>query len=242
MNKLFTYWENMGNQETPPLIKYCLDTFRRRGDNIELIILNPKNIEDYIRDTGLHPNWRKLEVISQKVDALRIAVLYKYGGIWCDADTILLKPLNHLYNENNINLFRWTFNSSILNGYFIAKEKSIFLSKALETLNVILDKEFMKNYTIGGGVYLGEGIFNKVAWQCSYNELPRETFIPIEFPVNPRCFILNDTIEHYLTPDTVAVAMTWSQFDDDFKRKSIEEHIKAINLLGSILRYSEGIK
>lgn len=95
---IWTYWENKNNQiGLPTHIQLCFDTFKKHLDSkYNVIILNEKTIKNYL------PNVRNdLDnlMIAQKVDYYRIALLEMYGGIWIDADTIIMRDLDEIFNK-----------------------------------------------------------------------------------------------------------------------------------------------
>jgi len=60
------------------------------------VILTPETIHNYL--PNLNFDFSNL-LIAQKVDYYRIALLYKFGGIWMDADTIVLKDLDEIFQK-----------------------------------------------------------------------------------------------------------------------------------------------
>ena len=236
---VFTYWETPAGKTIPPFIQYCLRSFLRLGKDINLIMLTPDNLHLYTKDIYMPPGWDRLKDISQKADIIRLAMLYQYGGAWVDADTVILKSFDHLFNEHDINLLRWKATGALLNGYIIAKQGSPFVWDVLQALTAILRDDFQEVYS--DGCYIGQSRFYRPAQMFPVNVLPLETFIPIELAFNAECWYKEDDVKHYLTPDTVAVALNLSQYNDDFRKKSVEEHLASNNLFGSILRYSESL-
>ena len=86
------YWENKPNSSMPNYIKLCINTVKKHCSNsFNIKLLNEKNIYKYL------PNVRKdLDEklnIQPKTDVFRFNLLYKYGGIWLDTDTIVFKDL-----------------------------------------------------------------------------------------------------------------------------------------------------
>ena len=93
---VWQYWENTSGKETPRYIQICMDSVKKACsvDGIDYIRLSPDTVKDYISD--LPDNWSKLTQIAHKADYLRAVVMYKYGGLWLDADTLVqssIKPL-----------------------------------------------------------------------------------------------------------------------------------------------------
>lgn len=95
---VWTYWENVNRDKYPTHIKLCFDTMKKHLGN-KLIIVNDKTIHDYI--PNLRKDLNKLN-IAQKVDYYRIALLYYYGGIWIDADTIVMKNFDDIFDKLKI--------------------------------------------------------------------------------------------------------------------------------------------
>jgi len=59
--------------------------------SFNIVRLNKDNIYDYLPEMKQYEDKIKDILIAQKVDIYRIMLLYKYGGIYLDADTIVLR-------------------------------------------------------------------------------------------------------------------------------------------------------
>lgn len=80
---IFTYWE--GDQ--PPIIRKCIRT---------LIHHNPDTFKVYGREDieREFPQAASLNTSKPyRSDLFRLLLMYKYGGVWVDTDTICLKPI-----------------------------------------------------------------------------------------------------------------------------------------------------
>ena len=239
---LFVYWENLYDRPTPPFIQYCLDSFQRCGEDVNVVFVNSKNIDELLEGAELHDNWRVIQDIPQRVDCLRVAIVRKYGGMYVDADTVITRPLGHLFeNDNDINLMKWSFNNRLINAYFTAKRGSVFLTNVLNQINTILAHECGNFYNKCGGVYLGEHVFEIAAQSCPYTLIPRETFIPYEFPFNVNCWYGNEQIDWFVRPETVGIALNLSQYEWTFRMQPVEAHMVINSLFGSVFRYSEKV-
>ena len=94
---IWVYWENINRPNYPTHIKLFLDTIKLHlGTKYKLVILNEKTISQYLPD--LRDDFFNL-MVAQKVDYYRIALLYKYGGIWLDADIIVMKDLEPIFKK-----------------------------------------------------------------------------------------------------------------------------------------------
>lgn len=92
MIKLFvyTFWEPREN--IPFYLQLCMETWKKFLPNATIVVLNNKNIGEFIdvREIGLNLFSDKRFGFMHISDALRIAILAKYGGVWLDIDTIIL--------------------------------------------------------------------------------------------------------------------------------------------------------
>jgi hypothetical protein len=87
---IFTYWEG----KRTPYIELCFEIMKKRYPDI--VRLNKNNIEEYIE---IPKEYYKIKAVNHRVDWLKASLIYKYGGWWLDADTIILKPLKVLRDE-----------------------------------------------------------------------------------------------------------------------------------------------
>lgn len=93
---IWAYWENRDDY-IPTHIKLCFDTFDKHlKPKYKVIILDQNTIKKYLPD--VRSDLDDL-LIAQKVDYYRIALLYKYGGIWIDADTIIMRDLDDVFDK-----------------------------------------------------------------------------------------------------------------------------------------------
>jgi hypothetical protein len=96
MIKVFIYWDK-GLEGMPPMIRHIyqhnLTMGRRFG--FQVVLLSDRNVGQYIK---LHPRFQHLRP-NFKSDFIRYEVLHRYGGIYFDTDTIIIKNLNRLFKE-----------------------------------------------------------------------------------------------------------------------------------------------
>lgn len=164
---IWLYWENINNKIRPKYLDLCYETILKNCSNsFNIILLNEKNIVEYL------PNIRKdlsdkLVKIPMKVDYYRYNLLYKYGGIWIDFDTIIIKDLLPIYNllrkydyigfgcyYNNKICLKKTGYPNPANWVLISRKKNIMFKKCIDECDRLLDKYsanfFKKNYHIFG--------------------------------------------------------------------------------------------
>ncbi len=97
--KIWYYWETMAGKKKPGYIDLCYDSIVHNcKDCFEIISLNENNITQYLPEVKDTIHLDHLS-IPHKTDYYRYALLEKYGGVWIDADTIIVKCLCPLYKK-----------------------------------------------------------------------------------------------------------------------------------------------
>lgn len=95
---IWTYWENpKWWSQRYEYIDMCFETMdKHKGRFNRLNILTPDTVKDYIHTVP--KRFYTLEKPGQRADYIRLALLNKYGGLWLDADNIILRSLDPLYS------------------------------------------------------------------------------------------------------------------------------------------------
>jgi len=167
---VWTYWENKKERNEPySHIKLCFQTMKKHYAKYNFKILNELTIKNYL--PNLREDLNNL-MIAQKVDYYRVALLEKYGGVWIDADTIVLKDLEEVFDklDNGYDFVGFgctglkCFNGSPYpsNGVMASRPNGLLMSSCLKKLNQMLDTN-NKNYE-----YFDLG--KNTIWKCK-NEL-----------------------------------------------------------------------
>ncbi|KAF7842554.1 Alpha 1,4-glycosyltransferase domain containing protein [Senna tora] len=178
-----------------------LDFFKDKfvNDGYKVAVVMP-NLDELLKDTPTHIfssvwfEWRKTKFYSTHYSELiRLAALYKYGGIYLDSDIIVLKPISSLNNsvgmENNVA-------GSALNGAVMAfRRHSLFIKECL--------KEFYMTYDDTSLRWNGADLLTRVVkiFLRDKNENaklelkvePAETFFPISSQNITRYFMEPET-------------------------------------------------
>lgn len=88
--RLFTFWEP--KEKMPAYIGLCMQTWKKFLPESEVVLLDYSNLEEWLgKDVYDEILFRDFSLPKQ-ADAIRCALLKKYGGLWLDADTILTSP------------------------------------------------------------------------------------------------------------------------------------------------------
>ena len=97
---IWMYWETLPNKKKPGYIDLCIESVKYNCSNcFNIIVLDNKTIYNYL------PEIRSINLsnlnLPQKVDYYRYSLLEKYGGVWLDADILILKCICPFYNKLN---------------------------------------------------------------------------------------------------------------------------------------------
>jgi hypothetical protein len=87
---IWMYWETLPGKKKPGYIDLCINSVKYNcGDCFDIIVLDNHTILKYL------PEMKNIDLsnlnLPQKVDFYRYSLLEKYGGVWLDADILVLK-------------------------------------------------------------------------------------------------------------------------------------------------------
>jgi hypothetical protein len=89
---IFTFWEPKGS--VVPYLELCMETWAERLPDCRIVVLDHSNLHDWIDPATITaPALRRLQYPMQK-DVVLSAVLSEHGGIFMDADTIVVGDLS----------------------------------------------------------------------------------------------------------------------------------------------------
>lgn len=114
-NNVFLYW--MGKEYR--LIQLLRRLIYLHAGNCTVHLLTCDNVRNYIDDL---PTCFDALCPAHQADIVRVYVVYKYGGIWLDSDTIAMEPLDALFDlfREKDGFFVWN-GEVIINGIFGSK-------------------------------------------------------------------------------------------------------------------------
>ncbi len=147
MNKkrIFTFWEPKTN--LPTYLKLCMQTWQKFLPEYEVVVLDYSNLDDWLGKDFFDKSLFNDFSLPKQADAIRCALLQRYGGIWMDCDTIITsdKVRNFLNPESNF----------VLIGYHVAficaNKKSFVLKHWLKGVQFRIKfyKEYKRNSKFG---------------------------------------------------------------------------------------------
>ena len=95
---IWMYWQNKKGSTVPDCITLCWKTIIANNKNdFQIKILNEQNVNDYL--PNLNKNYLRYKEIAHKADYIRFCLLYEYGGIWLDSDTIIFRSLKEIMEK-----------------------------------------------------------------------------------------------------------------------------------------------
>ena len=91
---IWTYWDS---PDRPDMINKCIDSWSKHNPDFQIRILNQNSVRDWI------PGDVKLQADSPQhtSDLIRIHLLAKHGGVWCDASILMTGPLDIITNSEH---------------------------------------------------------------------------------------------------------------------------------------------
>jgi len=161
---IFTFWEP--HNKIPGYIQLCIKTWKKYLSDYEIKILDLKSIKDYLGQNLLSKIISEDMSLQMKSDAIRIALLQKFGGIWLDADTIITnnKFLNELnkyelvligdekYKSQHIGFILASYNSRIIKNWLEEIINKVVIYKKIRSNKKLPQNEIIKWNYIGNGI------------------------------------------------------------------------------------------
>ena len=85
--RIFTFWEPA--DKLPEYLQLCMMTWKKFLPEYEIVILDYKNLDNWLGKNYFDKTLYEKFSLPKQADAIRCAILKKYGGIWFDVDTIV---------------------------------------------------------------------------------------------------------------------------------------------------------
>ncbi len=108
--KIWVYWDN-GENGAPDLVRYCIASWREQNPGWEIQVLDAQSAAAIV---DLPHNPSDIPVQSY-ADLLRLRLLRQHGGVWADATTFCLAPLDTwlpVAAQRGFFAFTWTKNDT----------------------------------------------------------------------------------------------------------------------------------
>ena len=129
IKKIFIYWGQKFNN-APKVVSKCLLSWKIRNPTWEIIELNDDNLNEYINLDEIVNIKNKQITKTAYSDIIRIFLLDKFGGCWCDATTFCNQPLDDWLCKNiqsGFFAFDKPGKDRLLSSWFLYSEKNNYI-------------------------------------------------------------------------------------------------------------------
>ena len=176
---IFTFWEPSTN--VPGYLQLCVNTWKKNLPNSNITILDYSKLHKYLNSSIISKILFKKMTLPIQTDAIRVAILEKYGGIWMDMDTIItnIRFLKNVFRYN-LAFFGYPQTKNPAIAFIYASKNSRIMKEWLINIikKVSLYKKFyfQKNKKNGNlsniyvWNYLGNGIINELLQKAKEKE------------------------------------------------------------------------
>jgi len=238
--KLWLYWENKPGCRRPPYLDLALETIKHHSGSYETVLLNGESVRDYIKIPSIV---KRLSEKAHKADYIRFNLLYQYGGVWLDSDTILLRNIDEaiepfIEKYDYIGYGREQGKPSI--GFMASKQGCKLLEMHLTEVARVLRRKFWKQVPLFpvklGWSEIGYDILWKIANKYDYYHHERNMFAPTGWSDWKYFFRTDVNIEKYLSHNPYAVVLYNKMMYDSLKNLSIQDIINGDTLLSRLFK------
>ena len=150
--KIWMLWFQ-GLSEAPFLVRKCIDSWVKENPSWEVVILDESTFREYVA-LDLPENVLANLSLNHKSNLVRLNLLSNYGGVWADATTFCMKPLDAWIDDCTGSGFFAFYKPSrdrIMSNWFLISEKGCpIITKLRERLtSFYLENEFNNNTKFG---------------------------------------------------------------------------------------------
>jgi len=146
---VFLYWTGKDNNLIL-LLRDLIYKYSKKGRGYQVFLFNENNIKKYFK---LPKNFNNLKPAHQ-ADFIRVEAVCQYGGIWLDADTLILDKLDSLFDilDNHEGFFITEKPNGLCNGVFGSRKNTDLMINWRNLVNEKINDNL--NWTSLGGSYL----------------------------------------------------------------------------------------
>lgn len=138
---IWFFW-NTGLETAPLVVRKCYESLMRNvPDGWQVKVLTEDEAHEYVQLPDFVERLKKEGKMwyALYADLIRLALLYHYGGIWCDATCYLTQPIPTYVTEAPLFMFSYeslltTIPAKFENWFIKADRKNYVISKILENL------------------------------------------------------------------------------------------------------------
>ena len=172
MNKtIFIYWAQEF-KNAPMVVKKCLLSWKLKNPSWNIIELDYKNLNEYINIEEEIPDIQKKNIDKcHYADIIRVLLLEKYGGCWCDATTFCNAPLDNWLNKyisTGFFGFDKPAKDRLLSNWFLYSEKNNYIIQKWKEKIINYWKNrnkinhYFRHHYLFGNLYNSDNKFKKL--------------------------------------------------------------------------------
>jgi len=147
---IWTYWDG---PSPPDSVQKCIQTWRNTNPDYEIKIISPENLSEFLPDVDIL-GMKMADTPQRTADLVRVHVMAKHGGVWCDATVMLTGPLDFVQAHPGAELVGyhlkgWRIKQEwpvIENWFFACPPQSNFVCKWRDIFVKINDFETPEQY------------------------------------------------------------------------------------------------
>lgn len=169
---IYTFWEP--KEKIPGYLSLCIKTWKKYLPEYKVIILDYKKSKYYLGEKIFNSIVSKNMSTMVQTDAIRVAILNKFGGIWMDSDNIVTngKFIKSIHNQELAMIWDKYASYPFIAFIYTSKKSSIIkqwldiiIDRVQNFTNIISKRENMTtclklNEDVNQWYFLGNGIIN----------------------------------------------------------------------------------
>jgi mannosyltransferase OCH1-like enzyme len=168
--KIWILWLQ-GMEKAPAIVKSCYLSWKNHNPDWEIILLDEDNLADYVQ-VDLPESKIKSLTPNGYANLIRLKLLIQYGGVWVDATTCCMKPLDEWLPENvksGFFAFRNPGPDRLMSNWFLVSAPANYLTTTLyETIIAYWRDNQLSNTHKGPLITPFEKLFNRHARYTKY--------------------------------------------------------------------------
>jgi len=251
----FVFWQS--SQPTPAYIGLCAETHQKNlSEKFQLIQLDFESCLEWVpeRDFLMRFSEPKNSGKSASMegrqwalfcDLLRVALLHRHGGIWIDADTLILPNFSILSDviENNDLVASESEGVRIANGIIGGRKNSPIIASFWEKLISILEIKQKQGDLEGRWGEYGTTILRFLLAKYTGSDvfiMPFGMVIPFDAETSKSMFAMSACFEKYIPPTALAVSLFNNSTQDISRNASAADLLAADSIFSKSYRFAMG--
>lgn len=231
------YWEDQGPGRRPPYLDLCETTIRRHAGRLPVRVVDPASVQSWL-GRQRSELW-SLSVVHRS-DYLRARLLQEHGGIWLDADTIALRPLEPMLElVDDTTTFAGYGEPRTAVGWFVGEARSEILNRWVDGQDRVLDRT--PDVTALPWEALGTELLDPLMGRADAKRVPQREVAPIAWRDWEHFLSRTYPLDRVLESDPRVVALYNARLSEPLGDVSARGLIRSRILLARLLRRGLGI-